>query len=510
MLLTDVLLLDVLSVITAILAVGYAYLKWTQQYWKRKGVPYIEPSPLFGGSKSEVKNARDGAVDIYKTAKANGWRHVGIYRLTNCIYIPIDVELVKHILTKDFGYFIDRGLYVNERDDPLGVNLFFLSGQKWRNLRAKLSPTFTSGKLKAMFQTLVDCGLVMEKYIDENVNISEPVDIKEILANFSTDIIGTCAFGIDCNSFKEPNSPFRATSKRFFFRTKLERYKSAIAMTFPKLARALRIVINNPEVSSFYGKVVEDTIHYRLKNNVRRKDLLQMLIDMMIDEKNQEDGQSDGGLTMTEIAAQCFLFFIAGFETSSTTMTFALFELAKHPKCQEKVRDELKRVLAKHGDQVTYDALGDMKYMSQVIDETLRLYPPLATLMRQCVKDYKVPGEDVVIEKGTKVLIPVLGPQMDEEFYENPKEFNPDRFDEDKRKKIPQYAHLPFGEGPRICIGERFGVMESKVGLTCILRNFKVSLNEKTKLPMKLDPRNLIPAVEGGVWLNLHKLESKI
>ncbi|KAJ8944235.1 hypothetical protein NQ314_009512 [Rhamnusium bicolor] len=168
-------------------------------------------------------------------------------------------------------------------------------------------------------------------------------------------------------------------------------------------------------------------------------------------------------LTIEEIAAQSFVFFIAGFETSSTTMTFALYELATHQDLQEKVRNEIKTVLAKHDNQITYDSLSELKYMKQVIDgnifpfsETLRKYPAVPLITRECVEDYKVPGEDVIIEKGTRVFLPIVGIHYDEEYYKNPEVFDPERFNEENKQHLPHYAHLPFGEGPRICIGKYF------------------------------------------------------
>lgn len=117
-----------------------------------------------------------------------------------------------------------------------------------------------------------------------------------------------------------------------------------------------------------------------------------------------------------------------------------------------------------------------------------------------------MPNEDVVIEEGTKILVPIMGIHLDEEYYPNPDEFDPERFNEENKKNIPEYAHMPFGAGPRVCIGLRFGVMQSKVGLTSVLKNYRVTLNSKTANPIKMKTASLIPTVEGGVWLNLEKL----
>jgi len=147
-----------------------------------------------------------------------------------------------------------------------------------------------------------------------------------------------------------------------------------------------------------------------------------------------------------------------------------------------------------------------MKYLGQVIDESLRKYPAVPFITRQCVEDYVIPGTEVKIEKGIRTFIPIKGIHYDPEYYENPEVFDPDRFSDEIKRDRNQYAFIPFGEGPRMCIGMRFGIMQSKVGLVSILKNFKVALSKKTKEPIKLSVTSFVPVVEGGVWLDLEKL----
>ncbi|KAJ8973963.1 hypothetical protein NQ317_001369 [Molorchus minor] len=179
-------------------------------------------------------------------------------------------------------------------------------------------------------------------------------------------------------------------------------------------------------------------------------------------------------------------------------MTFALYQMALHSEVQDRAREELKTVLGKYNGEMTYDSLNELKYMKQIIDEALRMYPPLPMVTRTCVERYKLPGEDIVLDAGTRVIIPIAGLHFDEDYFKDPNTFDPERFNEENKKNIPQYSYLPFGEGPRICIGERFGIMQTKVGLACILKNFKVSLSEKTIHPIRLQKRGLFPVAEGG------------
>lgn len=424
-------------------------------------------------------------------------------------FMPVDPEMVKNIMQKDFQYFVDRGFYHNEKDDPLSAHLFAIGGQKWRNLRTKLTPTFTSGKMKTMFDTLVNCSTQMQDAVDQLSDDKQAVDIKDVLGCFTTDVIGSCAFGIECNSFTNPNAEFRRYGKKIFDPiTKLQALRNAFAFSNQKLAQKLGISIWPRDVTHFFMNVVKDTVKFRETNNFVRKDMLQLMIELKNNPSAEDAGKHDGkALTIEEVAAQAFVFFIAGFETSSTTMTFCLYELAANPDIQQRVRDEIIQVLAKHNGKITYDAIMEMKYMGQVVDETLRKYPPLSFLTRECVKEYQIPNTYCTMDKGTRVIISVLGLHHDPDHFPDPEKFDPERFSDENKQLIRPFTYLPFGEGPRLCLGMRFGMMQTKVGLTVLLKNYLFSVNKKTKVPFVMDRFSFILTNDGGIWLDIKKVD---
>ncbi|XP_044260375.1 cytochrome P450 6A1-like [Tribolium madens] len=486
------------SVLVCLLVTVFLYYKWTFKYWQRRNIPWLEPSLPFGNLSNPFNRQENLGITVkkfYKEMKQRKWKHGGIFFLVSPVYCVVDLDYVKNIMSRDFHYFTDRSIYFNEKNDPLSAHLFAIGGQKWRNLRTKLTPTFTSGKMKQMFHTLLECESNLLKRIAKECH--SPINIKEILSCFTIDVIGSVGFGLECKTFEDEDSPFRIYGKKVFKDSVLRSLKRVfLTSNFPDLARKLGVLAFPSDITDFFLKVVTDTVRYREENHHTRSDFLQLLIDM----KNNET------LTIEEIAAQCFVFFLAGFETSSTTMTFALYELAKNQEIQSRVREEIGAVLKKYDGKITYEAIHDMKYMNQVIDETLRKYPATTVITRTCVRDYGIPDQDVIIPKGTSVLIPVLGIHHDEEYYPNPEKFDPERFTQENKAARHHYAHLPFGEGPRICIGLRFGLMQSKVGLTSLLKNYRFTVNEKTKEPLKMQVRSLILAAEGEIWLDAHKL----
>jgi cytochrome P450 family 6 len=289
---------DLIGVVVTLVAITIGYYKWIYQYWQRKNLPFLEPSIPYGNLINPLRCKDTLGVTmrhIYDEMKKRNWKHGGIFFVMSSVYFPISLDYVKNIMAKDFEYFVDRGFYYNEKDDPLSAHLFAIGGTKWRNLRTKLTPTFTSGKMKMMFQTLVDCEVNLQEKMLQEYEKKVPLDVKEILGCFTTDIIGSCAFGLDFKTFEQENSPFRVYGKKFFNSTKFRSVKSTFASNFPELARTLGFRAVPKDVTDFFMKVVKDTVSYREKNNYTRKDFMQLLIDLKNNELAEEDGYKHDG-----------------------------------------------------------------------------------------------------------------------------------------------------------------------------------------------------------------------
>lgn len=134
------------------------------------------------------------------------------------------------------------------------------------------------------------------------------------------------------------------------------------------------------------------------------------------------------------------------------------------------------------------------------------MYGPIFQLLRKASRDYKIPGTELTIRKGTLTLIPTYSIHMDPEHYPEPRKFDPERFSDENKKNRHPMAYLPFGDGPRNCIGLRFGLMQTKVALIKLLINYKFSPSSRTTIPMKFDSRSLILAPPDGMWLKVEKL----
>ncbi|CAH0560241.1 unnamed protein product [Brassicogethes aeneus] len=495
-------------VISFIITLFFVYVKWKLTYWSRCGLLNRETKffvgTIWGLLKQDIGYAEHIKI-TYDFLRKNKQIHGGDYFFLRPIYIPVHPTVVKHVMSLDFPSFTDRGLYYNE-EDPIHANMFFFGGTRWKKLRTKMTPTFTSGKIKMMFDTLTQCSTQLEMEIDKKR--SEPVDIKDILGRYTTDVIGSVAFGVDINSLKNPNCKFRYLVDCYIRKNPWQNVQYYLTYLMPKVMRLFNHRPYDKIATDFCLETTKKIVDHREQHNVKRNDFMDMLIQLKNNGKLDDasaDVESDK-LTFLELAAQASLFFGAGFESTSTMICMALYELASNQKLQDRLREEISRELEKYDGKMTYEAMMSCTYLDQVINETFRLYPILNGLDRVCTKTYNVPGTDVVIEKGTKVIIPVVGLQRDPEYYPDPMKFDPERFSEENIKNIQPFTFIPFGAGPRFCIAERFGRMQTKVGLATIIKDYKLTVNPKTKVPIDCDPKSFFIVIKGGIWLNFERV----
>lgn len=347
----------------------YWYIKESFSYWKRRNVPHLKPIFPYGNVKGigTVVHPARGVQEIYNRLKGSG-KFCGFYFFIWPKIILLDLELIRNILIKDFSNFSERDLYYNEKDDPISAHLVALDGDKWKKLRSKLSPTFTSGKMKFMFPTFVEVGQRFQQCLKEIVEQNNELEVKDLMSRLTTDIIATCAFGIDSSSLKDPNAEFRQIGRAIYQKQRHHYSVSMLIRHFKRLSKMLGVKIIHDDITNFFMRIVTDTVEYREKNNISRNDFMDLLINL----KNDKNDKT-GNLTINEIAAQTFIFFLGGFETSSSTLTCCLYELAINPAVQTKTREEIKNTLNKCNGKLTYEAIMDMPYVDQVIKGNLVL-----------------------------------------------------------------------------------------------------------------------------------------
>jgi cytochrome P450 family 6 len=252
----------------------------------------------------------------------------------------------------------------------LGINngvvfRFALEGAKWKFIRTKLSPTFTTGKIKSMFGTVVETSESLVKRID----LGKEFETRNLCNRFICDVIGSVAFGLDSQALAKDDCELLAAGEKVFRMDGLATLRFFFVNSFMDLAKTFNMRVMPSDSANFFIATVKEAIKYREENNIHRPDFLNSLIQL----KNTGtiDGEkvdNDKKLTFNQIVAEAFLFFFAGFETSATTMSFALYELAANADIQARVRDEVKETLGKYDGKFTYDSIFEMNYLNQVFN----------------------------------------------------------------------------------------------------------------------------------------------
>lgn len=351
----------------------YLYFKHTYLYFEKRGIPYVEASFPFGNFKAFIQGKKSiGHVlqELYRSSP--NVPALGFFQFNRPSLLIRDPDLIKQILIQDFGNFHDRSLRLNEKLNPLAGHLFFLRGNKWKNLRSKLSPVFTSGKIKGMFEIMKNNSENLVEYLKKNP--SENIETKDLFARLLTDVIASCAFGIDCDSVKNPDAEFRQWGRKIFALTLKTNLAQLLSSTGEWTRKMIFWPVINNQVSDYFIEMVRETMKFREDNNIVKPDVMQMLIQLKNNQKieNKDDSyekmeDSDGkSLSVEQCAAQAFVFFVAGFETSSSVMSFAVYELAKNPDMQSKVQKEIDEIF-KTPQDITYENLKRMTYLDMII-----------------------------------------------------------------------------------------------------------------------------------------------
>ncbi|XP_062550309.1 probable cytochrome P450 6d5 [Armigeres subalbatus] len=493
----------------AVILISYQF-----NYWTHRGVPQLQPSFPFGDF-GEFFRRKHGVPMTYANiyAKTKHLPYVGIYLSLRPALLVNDAQLVKDILSRDFEHFHDRGLHVNEKTDPLSGNLFSLGGVKWKNLRAKLTPTFSSGCLKGMFPIFVEKASVLQKRFTKELSNADAIEVKDLFARYTTDVIASVAFGINVDSINNEQDLFRRMGMKVLQQDFKTSMRLALAFFIPKVKALFGFNLVAADVEEFMIQLVKKTLEQREKDGVNQKDMMQLLLQLrntgsvsITDQQwKLNSSTADKTLSINEVAAQAFVFFVAGYETSSTLISFCMLELARHSEIQTKVQQEIDSVLLHHKDVLTYEGLAEMKYLDCCMDETLRKHPPVSFLNRECTKSYRIPETDVIIDKGTAVVVSLLGMHRDPQYFPHPNEFKPERFANQELSNGSRKGYFPFGGGPRLCIGLRLGMLQAKVALVMLLAKFQFSLaNEEDiarELPLKAN--TLLLTTKDGIWLNV-------
>ncbi|XP_044047491.1 cytochrome P450 3A30-like [Siniperca chuatsi] len=455
------------------------YGTWTYGIFEKLGIPGPKPLMYWGTihSHNPVYYLADN-----ECAQKYG-RVWGMYELRRPVLAVMNPDMLKTILVKEcFTYFTNRRSFRLNGDLYDAVSI--VEDDHWRRIRNILSPSFTSGRIKEMFSIMKHHSHKLTASLQSKAHDGEVINIKDSFGPYSMDVMASCAFSVDMDSINNPSSPLIThASKLFRFSKSLFFFQGFFPLFLP-LMEVLGVSIFPKTSTAFFKTVVEK---FRAERNGSSQqnsgDILQHMINSQTANEPKKENQNKG-LTDHEILSQVTMFLFAGYETSATTLVFLAYNLARNPEVMKHLQEEIDSTFPNKGP-VQYEALIQMEYLDSVVSECLRLYPPVTRLERTAKETVKING--ITIPKDMIVMTPVYALHRDSELWPEPEEFKPDRFSKQNKQSINPYTYLPFGIGPRNCLGTRFALVMIKLALVEVLQNYSFSVCEETEIPLKMD-----------------------
>ncbi|CAH1245682.1 CYP3A5 [Branchiostoma lanceolatum] len=482
------------------LVLYYIYLTWPFYTFKRLGIPGPPPVVNFGNILSYTEGSHVFDCKCYKKYG----KVFGYFEGRQPMLMVGDLDLIREITVKQFNNFSNR------RDlgsllEAFAGSLFVIEDNDWRRVRGAISPAFSSSKLKQMSVLVEKCADDLVSCLVEKQEKGVMFDMKELSSAFSMDVISSTAFGVEVDSLHDPDHPF-ATHAKAIFKINIVKGLFYVALPPPfNYIFTLRGFSLFPKFATdFFKRTVEKVIKMREDNpeEAKRVDFLQLLLkahNKSLDENTCEGTVDKQGLSMREIVGNSLIFWLAGFDTTANTIALTAYNLAFNQGAQDRVREEIDRVVQTRG-KLDYEAVNELRFLEMCVNETLRIYPGAKRFDRVCKEDTEVKGLHIPV--GTIVTFPAYAIHHDPELWPEPEKFKPERFSKEEQETRDPYSFLPFGSGPRRCVGMRLAMLEIKHALAKALEKFRFVTCEKTEAPLRLENNNG-NQVTGGVWLRV-------
>jgi len=389
-------------------------------------------------------------------------------------------EHIKHVLqTNNKNYlkgsnyrflrmFLGRGLLTNE-------------GESWLLHRRLAQPAFHRKPISSFAKTMSSYTIEMAEQWKADKRLNQPIDVHKEMMAVTLRIVGQTLMSKDLNvSAAEIGVSLGILIENIYVRVH-EVIHWPLWVPTPANLRFKR-------ARNVIDKIILEVIDERLENPSDKLDLLSMLVNA----KDEETGEV---MDRQQLRDEVMTIFTAGHETSANALTWTLYLIAKYPNVSEKLYEELSSVLGGRTPEMA--DIPKLKYTLQVIEESMRLFPPAWIIERHALGEDQVGG--FRIGKGDEIMMAPYVMHRDPKFWKNPDEFNPERFSDEQSKDRNRYAYFPFGGGPRICIGSNFALLEMQLVLAILCQKFTFSIDPDYQMALEplitLRPKGGMPLI---------------
>ncbi|EDV25281.1 Cytochrome P450 3A17 [Trichoplax sp. H2] len=478
----------VIAVTVLLLGLAYIYFVAPLAFFKRLGIPGPKPTLMFGN----LLQVGSGEHLLHLQWSQQYGKIFGLLFGRLPVIFVADPDMIKAITVKYSQNFIDRWS-ICKPSPPLGLGLFSLNGQAWRRLHNMLLSVFNDAELKLTMPYITKSSSTLVRKLHQSINHGKVIDLWQYLSPFSMEVILATSFGIKVSSQENPDQmthQARQLYRNYNFRNLM------LAILPPTLCNWLDQLFSWNRIS-YLEQVLRKAVKERrqmLKEEHSKTypDLLQAMLKI-------QDGDS---LTDDEVIGQSIQFLLTGCETTASALAFTLYLLAMNPDIQRELRSEIMQRYSIN-DIMTLDGVAKLKYLDRVISESLRMYPPTYFYVHQANAETMING--YVFPKGVGVAIPVYTVHHDPEFWPEPDNFKPERFETNLNSKQHSHSYLPFGSGPRSCLGAKFALLQIKMALIKLLLTFRFYKIDQTEIPLQVKC-GLVLSPKNGIYLGIHKL----
>lgn len=368
-------------------------------------------------------------------------------------------DFIQHVLQKNHRNYIKAPFHFDKLGHFLGNGLLTSEGDYWLRQRRLIQPGFHRKRLAGLTDImLAEIDALIERF-DEKVALGQPIDICPPMLELAFRVVAKSLFSADISEEQLQKLSHNISVLQHFI---VRQIRQPFLNPWFKVSGTLK---KYEQIADSSRQIVLDNIRQRKNSGEVKDDLLQMLLEARYEDTGE-------GMSEQQLLDESLILFVAGHETTANAFAWILYLLSRHPEAADQIRTEVKTVL---GDRKpSFDDIPKLAYTLQVIEESMRLYPPAWVTDRVAVEDDEVNG--VSIPKGTMAIAYIYGAHHHAEHWENPTEFDPSRFSKEKKKQRHSFAYLPFGGGPRLCIGNNFSLMEMQLALARLVPRYDFEL----------------------------------